>query len=196
LRYFREARVKQINISDEDYMLLMELTKELQTQENDSQAFPYFWSPRSTKSTIGTDDDTPMVYDSYRAEIYTLEGFAEGNDEEFAKFLNEIEEPPGTLYSDINEDDWRLYLEDLPDLRIVYSGDEEVSEANHSLFKSDVKHFIKYNSHHLGGRPHTYANSVWRMPKMEQLVSIIYRLIPQPEDECNHEARRFIYPGK
>ena len=76
--------------------------------------------------------------------------------------------------------------------RLLYSREEEVSEANFSLFKSDVKGFIRGNSHHLGGKPHTYARTFFRMNKMEELVRIIYKLNPQPKETVNHEARLYI----
>lgn len=35
--------MKTITVSDEDYKVLMELSKELQKQDNHGQAFSYFW---------------------------------------------------------------------------------------------------------------------------------------------------------
>lgn len=186
--------MKTIEMSDGDYNALMELTKELQLQDNISQAFPYFWSPRSTKKTIGTDDDTPLVYDD--CETSTLEEYAEDHEDVFIEFLKENELDEDSEYDDGLEWEWQSFIESYGDLRIVYERDEHVIEANHSLFHSDVKQFIECNSHHLGEKPHTYANSIWRMPKMQKLVGIIYRINRQPKEDVNHEARRFIYADK
>ena len=186
--------MKTIQVSDADYDLLVELSKELQSQENDSQAFPYFWHPMSTKEDIGTEDDTPMVYDSNAAECYTLSDFAENNEDVFLEFLAEEEEPENTKYEDIDEWDWQRFVEySVDDASIVYSREVDKPEQNFSLFKDDVKNFIRCNKHHLGGDPRTYARTVWRMPKMEALVGAVYRLFPLPKNEVNHEARRFVY---
>jgi len=37
----------KISVSEKDYKILMELSKELQLQENDNQACPYFWGAGS-----------------------------------------------------------------------------------------------------------------------------------------------------
>lgn len=182
-----------IEISEKDHKLLMELSKELQTQENDSQAFPYFWGPRSTKAGIGTEDDTKIIYDSTMAETYTLEEFAECNEEVFAGYLSSEDLDSDTKYSEIDEDEWIEYVVDTcPDTNIVYSREEQKSEHNFSIFKSDVRNHIETNRHHLGKDPHTYARTFFRMRKMEELVRIVYRLNPQRKEDVNEEARRYV----
>jgi hypothetical protein len=186
--------MKTINVSDKDYELLMELSRELQAQENDHQAFPYFWSPRSTKDGIGTEDDTPMVYDNDAAETYTLEEYSKVNERLFRKFLNENELEEDSEVDEY-ECEWSIFIDNCRnhDLVIIYSRDEEVIDNNFSLFKSDVKNYIDNNKHHLGRNPHTYANTITRMDKMEKLIEIIYRLNPQKEKHVNPEARRYVF---
>lgn len=184
--------MKQITVSDEDYETLMELSKELQTQENDHQAFPYFWSPRSTKKVIGTDDDELLIYDSDDCETSTLKDLATENEELFNSFLKFEDLGIHTEYDDIDVDSWENYIlnfsNDCSRYRIVYEKDEDISESNYSLFKSDVQHHINCNSYHLGRKPHTYGNTFFRMFKMEALVKCLYRLNPQEVDKINHEA--------
>ena len=55
-----------------------------------------------------------------------------------------------------------------------------------------IKDFIKYNKHHLGGDPHPYSRSIWRMPKMQSLVECVLRLNQNHGEEVNHEAKRFL----
>lgn len=196
--------MRSIKLSEKDYKLLMELSKELQTQENDYQAFPYFWGPRSTKEVVGTEDDTAMVFDNDTEETYTLEDYSHINVCLFKKFLEDEGLDLDTEYEDIDNWNWSGYIDnwnwsgciddcDNPDLTIVYVKDEQVSDINFSLFKSDVKNYIESNKHHLGRNPHTYANTIHRMGKMEQLVKIIYRLCPLQPEEVNHEARRYVF---
>lgn len=184
--------MRTIEVSDEDYAALMELSEELQRQENDSQAFPYFWEPRSTKAGIGTEDDDRLIYDSNAASTWTPSEYADDHDELFSEFLLSIDETGDTNYEDIDENEWLAHLDDDPDLSIVYSREEEVSEHNFSLFKSDVKDFIKGNRHHLGDNPHTYARTFFRMTKMERLIKIIYGIASVPDGDINDEARRHI----
>ena len=78
--------MKTISVSDEDYEILMELSKELQTQENDHQAFPYFWEPRSEKSVQGSEDDTPLAY--HDCSTYEFEELEESCPELWDEFIN------------------------------------------------------------------------------------------------------------
>lgn len=186
--------MKTIQMSDSDYDSLMELAKELQVQDNVGQGFPYFWSPRSTKSVIGGEDDTPMVFDDKACKSYSLKEYAKIDKDAFAGYLDECFVSLDTDYGEIDEDEWAEYLECSIDLHIFHSKDEDVTEQNPSLFHSDVKQFVKQNAHNLGKNPHAYAQTIHRMPKMQKLVEIIYRINKQPVDEVNHEARRFVYP--
>jgi len=190
--------MKAITVSDADYDLLIALSKELQEQENDFQAFPYFWSPGSAKKVIGTEDDEPLVYDG--DDVYTLRGYAEHcteNDIDLWDDFADTNEIPGNI-GDYNFDgdngDWKSHLEYSTgyDIDIVYQRDEMVQESNFSLFKSDVKGFIEANTHHLGDKPHTYANTIFRMPKMEALIKAIYRLNKSNKENVNPEAARFM----
>lgn len=184
-----ETVMKTIQVSDDDYKVLMELSKELQIQENDSQAFPYFWSPRSTKYGIGTDDDEKVFY-SDGDDTCTAEELYNDNDDLRNQYLEDNEIDLKTEFDDIDLDDWEDFIGQ-GEYTEYYRREEEVSENNFSLFKSDVKQYIKHNSHHLGGRPHTYANTIWRMQKMVELVKCLYRLNPQPKEDTNDEA--FVY---
>lgn len=195
--------MKTIELSDEDYDALMALSKELQTQENDGNAFPYFWVPASDKLQQDPNDegDVIQIYDCKASEVFTPEEFADHDDElylEFIKSRNECGDGPFEYeYYHSLESEWVEYLEDKEEVEIrVYSANlEQVDEINPSFFKSDVKDFIKYNKHHLGEKPRTYAHTLFRMPKMEQLIEIMYRLNPQPKEAVNHEAALIVFKG-
>lgn len=193
--------MKTIQISDEDYNLLMEFSKELQTQPNIGQAFPYFWEPASEKLKINVNNEGEVseIYDYDQSETYTPEDYADQNTTLFGEFLvdQELIKFPGEKYikyEDIDEQDWIEYVDTYAStITNVFSSDwEQKTEHNPSLFMSDVKTFIESNKHHLGRNPHTYARSVWRMPKMEKLIEIIYRINPQKKEDINEEARRFV----
>lgn len=180
--------MKHITISDKDHETLMELSKELQLQENDHQAFPYFWSPRSGRYEIGTEDDEKVFYLDEGVE--TAEELF--NDLDLKdEYLKNEGMGAETKFSDIDLSSWEDFLEG-KEYSAHYRREEKVQENNFSLFKSDVKDHIRCNLHHLGNKPHTYANTIFRMAKMERLIKCIYRLNPQKDDEINHEAKRFV----
>ena len=190
--------MKTIHISDEDYETLMELSKELQTQENDGQAFPYFWVPTSKKLEQDPNDNgsVTIILDTRNNEEFSPEEWAEYNPGRYKKFLEEthcdVEYDNCNLPYDVDfESDWVDYLrlnEADHDIVVYSSNWEWKEEVNPSLFKSDVKNFIASNAHHLGESPKTYAHSVWRMPKMEKLIKILYRLNHQPNETMNNET--------
>lgn len=190
--------MKTIAISDEDFDNLMEFSRELQTQPNHMQAFPYFWEPASEKLEINyhNEGEVKRLFDWDQSESYTPEDYAECNPEFYESFLRDQEAPMTTddenqAYAADLEDEWVDYITENKSVE-QYSEDwEQKTDHNPSLFLSDVKGYIESNKHHLGRNPHTYARSVKRMPKMEKLIQILYRLNPQKPEDINQEARRF-----
>lgn len=203
--------MKTIEVSDEDYKILMELSAELQKQDNHCQAFPYFWEPMSKHREVNIHDEGEeiVIYDYDDSESYTLEEYAERQDDELWKDFLIEEELIGeeSSYDNIiaynsekHENDWYNFLKYLSLIHDKHNTFEiftedwvDKSEHNPSIFLSDVQNFIDCNRHHLGKEPHTYARTIWRMPKMIKLVECIYRLNKNvKEDEINHEAKRFV----
>lgn len=190
--------MKTINVSDKDYEILMELSKELQLQENDRQIFPYYWEARSDKFSQSPNGEGEFFEIYLDGETYDISYFSE-DEEIWANYLKEQHEEYEYREYDEKIDETLLkdyILDNIKGTEIVWFVTEQECKSNPSLFKEDVKNFIKYNSHHLGENPHTYANSVWRMPKMEALIKAIYRLNPQPKELINKECERFVYEEK
>lgn len=196
--------MKTINVSDEDYETLMELSKELQLQDNNGQAFPYFWTPSSLKLEIDPNDEGEVEEIYYDSETYDnteegLEIFFDNNEGIWEKFCiaNELfadEEGFDIIdYSPEYNKDWERYLKEYTDAYFYSSNWKRTRDYNPSLFMSDVKKYCEQNTHHLGRKPLPYSDSIWRMPKMESLVKALVRLNKQPEEEVNHECRRFTY---
>ncbi|MCP4762633.1 MAG: hypothetical protein GY870_12710 [archaeon] len=191
--------MKTIQISDEDYEKLMEFSKELQLQENHSQAFPYFWEPASEKLVIDANNEGEIVkiFDPNECDSFEPDDYAINDADLYNKFIEkegyEIEknEYKDYVYESDIEYEWIEFLKkERPFLRFYSENWEQKTEHNPSLFLSDVKNYIESNTHHLGRNPRTYARTVWRMPKMQTLIEIIYRLNPQ--QKVNPEAARFV----
>jgi len=192
--------MKTIQVSDEDYKTLMELSRELQLQDNDCQAFPYFWEPASEKLEISTNDEGEVIklYDRVWGESFTPEEYASNEQKTYDSFITEYhgdEEYHNTTYDLDLESEWLDYLNETHgDIIEIYSEDwTHQTEHNPSFFKSDVKNFIEGNTKWLGRNTHTYARTVFRMPKMTKLITAIYRLNPQSSDEINQEAKRIVF---
>jgi hypothetical protein len=150
-----------VTVDKKLFIELQALVKEMKTQETDCQAFPRFWSPRSSKWVVSTDDgddSEPRVYE--HGELYTFDEYREYKEVTDEKLPDEM----------IICNEYCQHYE------IVYERLQKFCEQNHSFFKSDVEGFIKFNSHHLGEDPHTYGNSVWRMPRMERLMNLIMEI--------------------
>lgn len=190
--------MKTIEVRDEDYEVLMELSKELQLQENDYQAFPYYWEARSDKMVKSLNGEGEFFRIYLDGEVHDLDYFYE-DEEIWANYLKEeYERDEYREYDELNdEESFKEYvLNNIKGTDEIWYEREQQCKANPSLFKSDVKNFIEYNSHHLGENPHTYANSIWRMPKMEALVKAIYRLNPQPKELVNRGCESIVWEKK
>lgn len=188
--------MKTITVSDEDYKTLMELSKELQTQANHHQAFPYFWEPSSKKREVNQHGEGSLVV-FINEDSELCEPLEIWQDDEDLKneFINDQDLDEETEFDEV-EELWVEHLSFHSDKYNVQTMDwVDKQEHNPSLFLSDVQNFIKYNKHHLGKDPHTYSRSVWRMPKMQSLVECVLRLNKDHGEEVNHEAKRFIDKG-
>lgn len=202
--------MKTIEMTDEDYKTLMDLAKELRTQDHDSQANPRMWTvdtihervckegysnPDSIKSgysVCNSDSCTSINLEDLNEELlksYKENGSLGNNlDEEYEAYIGNIDqfeewceenkldmldvlESNGT-YSLID------YLEtfDGSEIDVVPTEEYYNHELNATFFKSDAKKHIEINGHNLGKNPHTYAFTVFRMPKMEDLFDILTKL--------------------
>lgn len=192
--------MKTIKISDEDYKTLMELSKELQEQDNHGNAFPYFWEPRSKKLEVNIHNEGSVTRIYHDGEMYSPKSLAEYDDELWEEFITKECDLLWNeqCYSEDYESEWIAFIDCKSDWEYqVWTEDwKQSTDHNPSLFLSDVQNYCKTNTHHLGRDPGTYARTIWRMPKMEALVKAVYRLNPQPKKNINHEALRFVYPKK
>jgi len=194
--------MKTINVSDEDYKDLMDLIKELKTQEHDSQAYPRMWTidtthERVTKEGYGDNFSAVLGHESYSTmrieelndkllKAYKENSSLETFKEEYEEFIVSVEnfkdwcKEKNLKILDVLDGDGSYtfltdYLEDAG-ADIVPIEEYDKHELNATLFKSDAKNYIKFNGHNLYKNPHTYAFTPFRMPKMNQLVDILMRL--------------------
>ena len=192
--------MKTITVSDADYETLMNLSKELQLQPNHGQAFPYYWEPRSDKRDYDLNGEGELEIVVLGSEEYDLVELAKEEPELFGDFLSEMVEEEdlesasgadGAVTEEFRQD-WIAWLCDNKDYTLYTYNMEPKSDHNPSLFLDDVKGYIEHNQHHLGSNAHTYGNTIWRMPRMEELVKVLYRINPQAEGDVCDEAWRVV----
>jgi len=187
--------MKNIQVTDEDYELLMEFSKELQTQTNNHQAFPYFWVPSSYKLELNYHDEGSVIQIvDEDSEIYDLETYAESDEfEEYNKFLDDEEDTEEYTRNEYHVDleyTWTDWIRNNCTANVYTSDYEQQQEHNPTLFKSDADNYVATNAHRLGKDPHTYSNTIIRMPKMISLIGAVCRLNKDvPEGEINDEIK-------
>ena len=193
--------MKTLELTDEQYEVLSSLVKELQTQPNWGQAFPYFWVPSSEQKVLNPNNEGEVteVFDADNCEMMGLEECAEKFPEMWKDYLfyekDEITEAekeddtyePRAYNEKEDEVDWSSYLyqnhDELGYEYRVHSFDwERQKENNPSFFLSDVQRFCATNQHHLGRNPKPYSQTIWRMPKMEQFIKSVMELFPMEEN--------------
>lgn len=184
--------MKTIKVSDADYETLMGLSRELQLQPNHGQAFPYYWEPRSDHREYNLNGEGEYQIVVLDSEEYDPVELAEEDPELFGEFLagegilESYQGWSGSMKVTIREElrcEWVSWLCCNKNYTLYTYDMEPKRDHNPSLFLDDVKGYIEHNQHHLGPNAHTYANTVWRMPRMEQLVGALYRINPQPEED-------------
>lgn len=196
--------MRTIELTDEQYDLLQSLVKELQTQPNWSQAFPYFWVPSSLKKVPNVNDEgvEVTIFDPDYCDHYTPKEYAEEYEDRWQDFLeytdeweDDSEEEP-RAYTDEDEEEWVDYIRNYCNEVRVYSYDwERQTENNPSLFLSDVQNFCDTNQHHLGREPKPYSSTIWRMPKMEQFIKLVMSMVP-PQENTENEIMLYVYNNK
>jgi len=196
---FEEKKMKTIQLSDEDYKTLMELSKEYQTQDTYYQAFPRFWVPSSEKLVHNIHDEGQFIKIYYDGETYTPEEFSNSFTEHYTSFLKDFwRNNPSVFYDSELEKSWIDYIDyKIYDAKIYTLDYKRQADRNPSLFLSDVELFCKANQHHLGQDPKPFGDTIFRMPKMEKLIKILSRLNRDvPEDEIDSEIKHYALEEK
>lgn len=168
---------------NEDLKFLKELQQELNTQEDDCQAAPRFWSIMDYKKSPGNED-----YDSGEYEYYHHDG-------DYTAFhnFNDLKEFIEEYYEEDIDDELRWYLnrEDFDHLwqyieknmnddgffSSVFVREEEFIVPNTMfLTKDEAKRHLELNKKYYTSKAHTYAMTALRAPKVERLLKILSEL--------------------
>lgn len=161
---------------NEDIQFLKDLQVELNTQDNDCQASPRFWTVGDYRMV-----DCPEGYqDSYHINASNQDYYGLLDD-----LLDQIKEDEFEDYPDCAADEFEAIdceVSAIDWIREYYDEDAELIPVKEEHFirpstmfltKAEAKRHIELNYYHYTDRAHTYAMTAWRAPKVERLLKIL-----------------------
>ncbi len=189
--------MKTINISEDDLAFLKECQKELKTQDNRMTRNPIYVIYDENR-VYGFDGDYSCNYlIRWDDTFYTVKEFVEYLYENEYKeemkilydncFGTEVEEVTkeivdtvitfldNTFSSDVED----IVKAAVDDCYLVWYVDEFKQKTNgacFSFFEKDAKDHLEANKHHYTSKAYTYADSIWRTPRMEKLLELLTKI--------------------
>lgn len=167
---------KQIEVSDEIYEFLMNLSKEIKEQDNRATASPYFFQVRENKEIPAHDGcGEEIMYNSeHEIDLRTDEDKVEWIKGNFEYFI-------GTKYED--------YICDIGQHTSTWDLDDMLEEIGFGKFNVDVDYtysnvfftskacdeHIRINKHNLH-QPVNYLNHAYRNKEMEMMFKFLLDL--------------------
>lgn len=168
--------MRTIQISEEDYEFLKDLQHELNTQENDGQADPIYWSVMDY-ITEGVPDGCGDAY-VYMGDGCTmsLEEAVQYVDENLRDYREELREK----WEDVDKNCMNSVVDfihedmEIRECRVVWMQEKEFisHETGAFLTKRACKEYIKL-FHYNHSKPHTYAMTAYRNFELERLLKIL-----------------------
>lgn len=154
-----------------DIEFLRDLQLELNTQDDDSQAAPRFWTVGDYQCVECNDgnEERYSVYLPNAGESHEINYFLLDNEELAYEALEAFKE----IGCEDSAHEWILeYYDDGASLH-PEKKKHFIRENTMFLTKSEAKQHIKSNHYHYTDEAHTYAMTAWRAPKVEKLLKIL-----------------------
>lgn len=172
-------------MQEDSKQFLMDLQKELLTQDHDHQADPRFWVIGDYRYDLcheGEEDITFInsgekeYYDStdnfinYIEEEIFYDWELELNEDKLNEIKSEFHEAKEDLYYLLQ---WakKYFAED--SILMPLKEKHFIHENVMFLTKEDAKKHLKTNYYHYTNKAHTYAMTAWRSPKVEKLLNVL-----------------------
>jgi hypothetical protein len=157
--------MKTIEISDEMYDSLMELSKELNTQSHRSTAMPYFFQIQT--------QDKRHVADGCGTECYYFDGSEIETDEEINEAVADYKDWSISRVSKLSKDEKIDILEDAGWQRAEY----QFADVYENAFFTEkaCKEHIRLNHYHYN-KPVDYLTHAFRNPEMELVLKFLCEL--------------------
>jgi len=177
--------MKTIEVTDEMYNSLMELSKEMITQDPLSTRMPHMFQIETTEEVaayVGCDGDEVWVNedgDELRSEEEIrefIQQYIHENDESIIHLQDESARSQSRQKVE-EMDDWDLssFLENLRDNWRMVEVTTMKKYANTFFTSKACKEHIKLNDYHYK-KPRCYLNHAWRNPEMELVSKFLCEL--------------------
>lgn len=160
--------MKTINVSDEVYSSLMELSKEINNQDHRSTAMPYFFQIRETKQIDGVSEEYSP--DGYVWICPNGDGTIDNNRE---SMIEELEQADVEFDKDITNDNLEELMAENGYKKGYFRNEEIYSNA--FLTAKACKEHIKLNSYHYS-EPVDYLTHAFRNPELELILKFLCEL--------------------
>ena len=153
--------MKTIEISDELHAKLIELSENINSQDNRSTAMPYFFQVM-TKEKI-------YVAEGCGTECWASDGSTMETEEEITKFISEHKDIP---IEDVTKDEYerKEILEEADWRKVNYDYEEKFQNA--FLTEKSCKEHIKRNGYHYSD-PVDYLSHAFRNPDLELVYEFL-----------------------
>ena len=172
-RQFSTTNGKTIEVTDEMYEFLMNLSNELNTQDNRSTAMPYFFQIQTQEEVPAADGNgnEAWIGDGSGSKIETEEEITEA-----------IAEHKGLAIEDVTTDRFERenLLEEAGYRKIYYELKDKLQNA--FLTAKACEAHINGNLHHYH-TPVSYLSHSFRNPELETLLKFICGLTKKGKDE-------------
>lgn len=176
---YHEDKVEKHAISKEDIVFLMELQKEMNTQDTVGQANPRYWVIRDYEKFFGESLNDPsgvvVYYDG--SEIVTVDYDGKGDREIIndaqSQLVNyfDISYPDDPVHEIYDIDTLKEYCEENDLTCIEYQYVRKYD--NFFLTQKDAEDHLRSNYYHFDEDASTYAMTAWRNPRVERLYKIL-----------------------
>jgi len=159
--------MKTIQVSDEIYDSLMELSKELNTQSHRGTAMPYFFQVQTNKKIA--------VPEGNGIEALHMDGSLIESDKEIEEAVNEYKgwDDATTEFNHLQDYEIEIILEKAGYKKVNY--DYEKVLENVFFTSKACDEYIKKNSHNLSN-PVNYLSHAFRNPEMEMMMKFLCEL--------------------
>lgn len=182
---YHDDTTQKHDITKEEIQFLLDLQKELNTQDSYGQAEPKYWVIRDYDKVYGTDLNFPdgiAIYDP--ADCSTI---YEGKIPTFG-----ISEVISEIMETLEKDEYELSIEKKELIESSYDADSLFSaleEANFSVLEYQIipkesnffftqkaaQNHLRLNDYHYCNEAHSYAHTVWRSEE-EKLWDILRKV--------------------
>lgn len=192
--------MKTIEVADEVYEFLKECQIELKTQDNRCTRNPIYTIWHKIKEYGLADDYADgFIYvwddEEYESLVEVFESLIENDDDNtFLDYYNDTEdkviigltdETKAVMKSwftdDMNEYEVMDFMENYTNgnfskVGIRWKSEQATNGGCFSFFEKDAHDHLKLNGHNIRGEKYTYADSLYRSPRMEKLMEVLNTL--------------------